>query len=333
MRIIELEIFTKAGKFKKVIEQFNIFAQASNLEKPSDRLEGVTILMVAFDGNICGYGLACFVHFLNESLDSYDNVCNAVSGGMPYLINAYQASFAYAQRFIENNPNDMYGYLCVFSIDAIPDGEMPSDEIFEFSEIAYRKWPKEERIEGFFVRRKDRLNKKNIVPKLFIQKMAEMVAKDKRQAFKDLIIQGRFLELRLIRPDFFSHEIDTILMEIARETYSICAYDYVWHWMRDMGRETAQKHLLMAEMTWFIGTNTMSKNTTHYDGTKGLHFFHVYRAAELEPENIEIQEKLLSLYEAGNESFDLHETKVLVERVLHLKPESEQALRVEKILV
>ncbi len=314
------------GQFSKLLRLLSCHdkdAQLTLKETMSD---------VFCDGNICGHGLACFLSnaFKNNASDL--DISTSLEFGMPYLINAYQASFAYAQRFIENNPNDMYGYLWVFSIDAIPDGEMALDEVLGFSEIVYRKWPKEERFEGLLARTKNIVNEKNITPKLFIQKMAEMVAKDKRQAFKDLIIQGRFLELRLIRSDFFEHEINAMLMEIARETYSICAYDYVWHWMRDMGRETAQKHLLMAEMTWLVGTNTMSKKTTYYDGTKELHFFHVYRAAELEPENISLQEKLLSLYESGNDSFDFDETKSLVQRVLQMNAESEHALRVQKIL-
>ena len=327
MNNLKLKNMAMCGQFSKLLRLLSCHDKDAQLTLKE------TMNDVFCEGNICGHGWACFLSntFKNNSSDL--DISTSLEFGMPYLINAYQASFAYAQRFIENNQNDMYGYLWVFSIDAIPSGRMPSDEIVEFSEIAYRKWPKEERIEDLLVRRKNRLNEEKIAPKLFIQKMAEMVAKDKRQAFKDLIIQGRFLELRFIRQDFFSHEIDAMLLEVARETYSICAYDYVWHWMRDMRRETSQKHLLMAEMTWFVGTNTMSKETIHYDGTKELHFFHVYRAAELEPENISLQEKLLSLYEVGNESFDLDETKVLVERVLHVNPESEQALRVKALFL
>jgi len=331
MKIVDLEVFVKKGNFKKAVEQFNIFAPDSlTQEELQDRFERSVTLGIAFDGNICGYGLACFVDFLNESLDSYVNVCSAVSGGMPYLINAYQAGFARIMRRIERDSSDRNAYVWIMLNSGTPEGELPEDESSEIAEVALSKWPEDEYFKRLVEWPIDEHGKPQ--KRFFIQKMAEMFARDKRQAFKDLIIQGRFLELRLIRSDFFEYEIDAMLMEIARETYSICAYDYVWHWMRDMRRETAQKHLLMAEMTWFVGINTMSKETTHYDGTKELHFFHIYRAAELEPESIELQEKLLSLYEVDNESFDLDETKVLVDRVLQVSPESEQALRMQKIL-
>ena len=326
---LELEKNIINGQFKR---GRNLFLAASSDEIRNETVSNVTI-EVSYNENICGYGFARYCYFLDENRISCRWANETLQVGMPFLINAYQLAFSYAIRLIELFPENPYGYYLALSIDLVPDGKMQEDEVLEIATNRKRKWQNDERADVFIECSKKRVQKENKTPKLFIQKMAEMVARDKRQAFKDLIIQGRFLESRLIRPDFFEHEIDTMLMEIARETYSICAYDYVWHWMRDMGRETAQKHLLMAEMTWFVGINTMSKETAHYDGTKELHFFHIYRAAELQPLNIKLQEKLLSLYEVGNESFDLDETKVLVERVLQVNPESEQALRVKKILV
>ena len=69
-----------------------------------------------------------------------------------------------------------------------------------------------------------------------------------------------------------------------------------------------------------------------FPGKEAIIFFHTHRAAELEPDNLEIQEQLLRLYEPGNESFDLDETKKLIERILNMNPESPHALQVQKLL-
>jgi hypothetical protein len=88
---------------------------------------------------------------------------------------------------------------------------------------------------------------------------------------------------------------------------------------------------LLADLCWQLFKDSYSR-TGFLNGTKQLHLFHTYRAAQLEPKNLEIQEKLLKLYQPDNESFDLEETKILVEHVLNLNPKSEQALRVKKLI-
>ena len=90
-------------------------------------------------------------------------------------------------------------------------------------------------------------------------------------------------------------------------------------------KETSELHLLAAQF-FRIDFN-------HLNEAPAVVFFHTHRAAELEPDNLETQEQLLSLYEPGNQSFDLEETKKLVERVLKMNPETPHALRVQKLLI
>lgn len=110
---------------------------------------------------------------------------------------------------------------------------------------------------------------------------------------------------------------------------NLFAYAFIWELIRK--NETVELHLLCAE--FFSNQYLPFLNLNNFSGKEAIIFFHMYRAAELEPDNLEIQEQLLNLYEPGNESFDLQETKALVERVLTMNPESEQGLRVQKLLM
>jgi len=163
------------------------------------------------------------------------------------------------------------------------------------------------------------------------QKIAQAIAVDKKAAFKDLIMRGRYIETRQILPMLTEDEIEQLIFEIAEREHNVCSYDYVWFWMREKG-ETARRHSFLAKVTSESFKYDQKTFWEDLPGTKELIFFHTYSAAELEPENIELQEKLLSLYEPGNESFDVEETKKLAERMVAAKPESFEALRVIKLL-
>ncbi len=113
----------------------------------------------------------------------------------------------------------------------------------------------------------------------------------------------------------------TVLQAISSKK-DITAYAFVWILIYE--NESAFLHDLAAELFLVGFANRV--------GAHGVIFFHTHRAAELEPENIELQEKLLNLYEPGHESFDVAETKALAERVLVAKPNSQQAQRVFKLL-
>jgi len=135
------------------------------------------------------------------------------------------------------------------------------------------------------------------------------------------IEKGRFSLAFNEIPNISHDELLTILKSISSEK-NITAYGFIWAMINQ--QETAQLQLLAAQFF-----------AIHFNDLKGapsIVFFHTHRAAELKPDNLEIQEQLLSLYEPGNESFDLEETKALVERVLNINPKSAQGLRVKWLL-
>jgi len=144
---------------------------------------------------------------------------------------------------------------------------------------------------------------------------------------KALIEKGRFSKAIANLSTHSWNDLIESLRQFAVDG-NLFAYAFVWELIRR--NETAELHLLGAE--FFSKQYLPFLTLNNFSGKEAIIFFHTHRAAELEPDNLEIQEHLLSLYEPGNESFDLDETKALVEHVLNMNPESAQGLRVQKLL-
>ena len=144
---------------------------------------------------------------------------------------------------------------------------------------------------------------------------------------KALLEKGRFSRAL---ENLSTHSWDELLAALRSFASggNLFAYAFVWELIRK--KETVELHLLGAE--FFSKQYLPLIENNYFYGSEGIIFFHTYRAAELEPENIELQEKLLNLYEPGNESFDLAQTKALAERVLVIKPESHLVQGVLKLL-
>jgi len=280
------------------------------------------------ENNICGYGFASYLCLNKEFIYLHSDISVMFEIDMPYIIGAYQASLAHTFRRIELNPEKESLYCDIYCIDITPEGSLPDEEILEIAQTIISKWPHNETAQRIIDTYKN-----DPAPQMSVaQKITHEIAVDKKAAFKDLIMRGRYIETRQILPMLRDDEIEELIFEIAEREHNVCSYDYVWFWMRERG-ETARRHSFLAKVTSESFKYDQKTFWEDLPGTKELIFFHSYRSAELEPDNIELQEKLLSLYKPGNESFDVEETKVLAERVLAVKPESHEALRVLKSLV
>ena len=318
--------------FKKLLQtgQFALFAKEYFSYKPEEilamQLDDI-VINNNYDGNICGYGLSCYLNFIRENIERSQNISTFFEIDMPYIIGAYQASLAHTFRRIELNPEKESLYCDIYCIDMTPEGNLPEGEILEIAQMIISKWPHNETAQRIIDNRKNNPEQEMSVA----EKITHAIAIDKKAAFKDLILSGRYIETRQILPMLTDDEIEQLIFEIAEQEHNVCSYDYVWFWMRECG-ETAQRHSFLAKVTSESFKYDQKTFWEDLPGTNELIFFHTYRAAELEPENIELQEKLLSLYELGNESFDVKETKKVAERVLAAKPESAEALRVLKFL-
>jgi hypothetical protein len=311
-----------SGKFSMFALQY--FACSAE-ERVNLKLDKISLNLTDY-GNICGYGLACYLNLLKEESDWYNKIHYMLQFHVQYIIGGYQVVFANVMRQIELEPDNEEFHTWLFGIDMVPQGELPEGEIFEIAKYILSKWPNNKTAQQVF--NVDKLNP----PEMSIaEKIAHAIAVDKKAAFKDLILRGRYIETRQILPMLTDDEIEALVFEIAERERNICAYDYVWFWMREYG-EYARQHTLLSIICRLIFDNQMGAKYKKNLHAKELSFFHTYRAAELEPENIELQEKLLSLYEPGDESFDIEETKKLAKHVLKAKPESVEALRVLKLL-
>ncbi|MBM3894153.1 hypothetical protein FJ366_00950 [Candidatus Dependentiae bacterium] len=281
---------------------------------------------LATDYNLCGYGLACYLNLINESTYWHSLIFFMLQFDIQYLAGAYQAALAHAFRNIELFPNIEVFYGDAFFVGFSPDGELPDNELFEIAQIVLSQWPNNQAAKIVFDKEKD--NPPTITVAEIIK---QAIQQDKHAAFRDLVLRGRYIETRQLFLLLSEIEMQTILLEIATTLGNICAYDYGWFLMREMG-ENSQRHSFMAktaEESFKCERNGIRKDPK---GLKELVFFHTYRAAELESYNIELQEALLALYEPGNESFDIEETQLLAQQVLKNKPECEQAIRVLELL-
>jgi hypothetical protein len=315
--------------------QFQKFTKEAKKLDMNKHIETIICNVACETQNICAYGIACYLNFLHETDNSYEQLKKILDYAFSYLVGSYNCLFWYAIRRIELTPSNPFLYCLIFCIEDVYNlqNKVLSDEDkYELAQTILRKWPEDDTANLQITYLKAKFNKNNIKPRLFVEKLTEKIIENKREAFKWLILEGRFAESRLLLADFFEEEVEQVLREIATESQSVCVYDYVWFWMRERCGESSKRHLLLADLTKIIFQYQENGELKSYAGTKELYFFHVYRAAELSPDDIEIQEKLLSLYEVGNESFDVEETLQLTQRVFKQKPESAEAQRVFNLI-
>jgi hypothetical protein len=319
----KLERFLESGQFGKYIELCKKTAQTDEEKKQLYKIGGTSC-----SANINEHGFACYLNFIDESEQTFENVIASLGFDLFSRTSSYRALFAHLMIGIElicEDIEERYNYIIENTYDAEPI--FPPEEIYEFVRTILAQWPNNSTALSTLKRLPQEVIDN---PTTYAEKAAQMIAHDKRAAFKEFVFLGRFLETRALFSQLSDDEMCFDLFHLAYTTDSICTYDYTWFWMKEQG-ETAQKHLLLADLCWMLFKSAYTK-TGFLNGTQQLHFFHTYRAAQLEPNNLEIQEKLLNLYEPGNESFDIEETKALVERILKVNPESEQGLRVLNLI-
>jgi hypothetical protein len=307
--------FIKLGRFKDFFKLYN------SIPKADFKTEnfGMISRSIALKEHACSHALACYQAFLDESEINYGNlyfslsVCTAFAR-FPY---AYDARFAHEMRYLELK-NEKIG-----TIHGILASEWHLEEIeqYELIKLGLNLVPNDYRFNKAleYIPQEIKDN-----PTTFLETAAKMIAQDKHSAFKELVKRGRFIEARLLFWQLTHDEIEQHIFELADEFQCFTAYDFTWDLMRHLG-EKARWHTLLAKITPLIFREPDKDPVELLDGVKELVFFHTYRAAELEPGNIELQEKLLNLYEPENESFDVAEIKALAEQVLTKKPESEPA--------
>jgi hypothetical protein len=309
----QLKKLMALGRFKDFFKLYNSVPESDFINANFKMISR----SLSCDVHACGHGLANYQLLLDESEINFANIYTSLDCGFAYLPYAEEARFAHQMRCLElNNKKDG----CIHTILA-REWHLEEIEQYELTKLGLSLVPDDYRFNKAleYISQEIKDN-----PTTFLETAAKMIAQDKHGAFKELVKRGRFIEARLLFWQLTHDEIEQHIFELAYEFQCFTAYDFTWDLMRHLG-EKARWHTLLAKITPLIFREPDKDPVELLDGVKELVFFHTYRAAELEPENIELQEKLLNLYEPENESFDVAEIKSLAERVLTKKPESEPA--------
>jgi hypothetical protein len=313
--ILQLKKYVFNGRFNDFITMF------FSLEKDARILVFNKICdELAYEGNICGYGSSCYLNIFNRDANIYLQNAVMMSIYFPYLKGSSYVNFAYLRAASELEPNKEEFHTWIFGEETLSN-----EEIYKFSKKILTKWPNNFMAKSF-ISTYEKSPQNTLGPQI---KFEVLNAKDD---FKNFVTHGRYIETREILSTLTFQEIKQLLVEIAEKERNICSYDYLWFLMREQG-ESSAKHVLASQIANYVFKYDNDSFLEDLPGLKELIFFHTYRAAELEPENIELQEKLLNLYELENESFDVAEIKALAERVLTIKPESEPAKLVLSLIL
>jgi hypothetical protein len=260
------------------------------------------------------------LNIFNRDANIYLQNAVMMSIYFPYLKGSSYVNFAYLRAASELEPNKEEFHTWIFGEETLSN-----EEIYKFSKKILTKWPNNFMAKSF-ISTYEKSPQNTLGPQI---KFEVLNAKDD---FKNFVTHGRYIETREILSTLTFQEIKQLLVEIAEKERNICSYDYLWFLMREQG-ESSAKHVLASQIANYVFKYDNDSFLEDLPGLKELIFFHTYRAAELEPENIELQEKLLNLYELENESFDVAEIKALAERVLTIKPESEPAKLVLSLIL
>jgi hypothetical protein len=315
-----LSLLIKRGRFNEFLHECVILpkniAREEHVYKICSWLGASTIAT--------GHGLACYQAFREETETNYYNLYASLETGFAYLPQGEQTRFARLMRMVELGLNPSGAYHAILACE----DHLTSIEKYEIAQQVIAKWPDHIVAQNIIEFTPERIKINN---ERFIDFASKIIDEELLRGFVEMITRGRFIEARSLFPRLTQKEIYACLFATAKATSCFATYDFTWEVMRIFG-ESAYWHSLLADITLFVFKQPGGDSTKLLDGAKELSFFHTYRAAELKPEDINLQEELLSLYELENECFDITETKILAEQVLAKKPESQQSQRVLSLI-
>ncbi|MBM3894523.1 hypothetical protein FJ366_02925 [Candidatus Dependentiae bacterium] len=280
----------------------------------NDEIENILVLSLGVGSDITSYAFANYL-ILDKTYSFFaQKICyNLCDSLFNYLFGAIYSTYAHVSCMIELRPDDFSILELQAYLYEIPDEVFTPVEMYHIAKNLLSINPKSAESKYCFNRTKEYSSEPLEFPwdGLFgIEKT------------KILIEKGRFSKALANLASHSREELFTLLRIFARDGF-LYAYSFVWAMIRE--EEKVDLHLLAAEFFLDQYVPFLAKG---YYGREGVAFFHTHRAVELEPENVEIIEQLLEIYELTPESFEPEEAKVFVEKVLAQKPESKAALHV-----
>jgi hypothetical protein len=138
-----------------------------------------------------------------------------------------------------------------------------------------------------------------------------------KNKIKKLISDGKFLEAKQLINTIDYINLRNMLLSIGYDEENICSYAFVCFLLID--NETIQYHCLASEIL-----NSAFPNLV---GGYASSMYHIRRALELSPENVELKENLLFFNEIPQKLLSDDEARELSKEILRTKPDSKVAIK------
>lgn len=129
-----------------------------------------------------------------------------------------------------------------------------------------------------------------------------------KELLKNLIIKGEFLETRKYLEALDADALQSVVFALGFDEQSICAYSFICFLIGQ--NETVERHLLAMEL--------LVHCFPHIQGAYASALYHVRKAIELRPDDIDLEELLLFMHELPliDKLIKDNEAKEIAEKVL-----------------
>lgn len=134
---------------------------------------------------------------------------------------------------------------------------------------------------------------------------------------KKLIESGEFLKAKALLDNLDYKELRNLLLDIGYDDENLCSYSFICYLL--ILKETVLYHCLASEI--------LNNAFPHLIGGYESSLYHIRRALELSPDNIELKENLLFFHEIPGQLISDEEAKKLSQEILRVKPDSKVAIR------
>ncbi|KOP78259.1 hypothetical protein AMS59_10240 [Lysinibacillus sp. FJAT-14745] len=132
---------------------------------------------------------------------------------------------------------------------------------------------------------------------------------------ENFILSLKFIEAKALVDGLNKDEFEDYILELCYKSESIIYYSFVLDLLKN--RETAFLH--------YIASIILSHPLCHLEGAYQAAFYHAKKAIDCDEDDIGLKEYLLFFNAIPDKLLSDREAKILAEKVLKIKPDSEVA--------
>ncbi|MFB7157394.1 hypothetical protein [Lysinibacillus sp. NPDC056232] len=132
---------------------------------------------------------------------------------------------------------------------------------------------------------------------------------------ENCILSLKFIEAKALVDGLTKDEFEDYILELCYKSESIIYYSFVLDLLKC--RETAFLH--------YIASIILSHPLCHLEGAYQAAFYHAKKAIDWDGDDVELKEFLLFFNAIPDKLLNDQEAKILAEKVLKIKPDSEVA--------